>query len=94
MPTRLFSEPRVQPREIMFPGQSGTYNTLKGSLYFCLNYNDKYQQQEKMQNQETMPHESSKEGNLVNFLDMYQCLKQISGQIFFLDILNLSAPLA
>lgn len=78
----------------MFPGQSGTYNTLKGSLYFCLNYNDKYQQQEKMQNQETMPHESSKEGNLVNFLDMYQCLKQISGQIFFLDILNLSAPLA
>lgn len=45
MPTRLFSELRVQPREILFPGQSGTYNTLKGSLYFCLNYNDKYQQE-------------------------------------------------
>lgn len=46
VPTRLFSEPWVQPREIPFPGQSGTHNTLKGSLYFCLNYDDKYQQQE------------------------------------------------
>lgn len=44
---RLFSEPWVQPREILFPGQSGTHNTLKGSLYFRLNYSDKYQQQEK-----------------------------------------------
>lgn len=41
-----------------------------------------------------MPHESSKEGNLVNFLDIYQWLKQIRGQIFFIDILNLSAPFA
>lgn len=48
MPTRLFSELWVQTREILlFPGQSGTHNTLKGSLYFRLNYNDKYQQQEK-----------------------------------------------
>lgn len=47
-----------------------------------------------MQNQETMPHASSKEGNLVKILGMYQRLKQISGQIFFLDILNLSAALA
>lgn len=47
MPTRLFSELWVQTREILFPGQSGTHNTLKGSLYFCLNYNDKYQQQER-----------------------------------------------
>lgn len=63
----------------------------KGSLYFCLNYDDKYQQQEKMHNQLTMPHESSNEGNSVNFLDMYQWLKQIRGQGFFMDILNASA---
>lgn len=63
----------------------------KGSLYFCLNYDDKYQQQEKMHNQLTMPHESSNEGNSVNFLDMYQWLKQIRGQVFFMDILNASA---
>lgn len=47
MPTHLFSEPWVQPRVILLSGQSGTHNTLKGSLYFCLDYNDKYQQQEK-----------------------------------------------
>lgn len=45
MPTHLFSEQWVQSREMLFLGQSGTHNTLKGSLYFCLNYDDKYQQE-------------------------------------------------
>lgn len=90
MPTRLFSEPWVQPREILFSGQSGTH-TLKEACTFASITMINISNKKKMHNQLTMPHESSNEGNSVNFLDMCQWLKQIRGQGFFTDILNASA---
>lgn len=74
MPTRLFSEPWVQPREMLFSGQSGTHNTLKGSLYFCLNYNDKYQQQEKCVASE-WHHMKAADGERGQLLEIQQRLK-------------------
>lgn len=70
MPTHLFSEPWVQPREMLFSGQSGTHNTLKRSLHFCLNYNDKYQQQEKCiaMNATTWRQQTRERGQLLEIL--------------------------